>query len=87
VRCNTLFSRQIYASGPLGPPAICSRQDVWCMTHILLLLINPNGSAACSAGIFTAVASFCLLLLTDDPVLDMVTLRQGLPAIYAWHVI
>jgi allantoin racemase len=47
-----------------------------------ILAINPNSSAACSAGISAAVAPF---RFAGGPVLEVVTLKQGPPAIYTWR--
>ena len=47
-----------------------------------VLVINPNSSEACSAGISQALAPF---RLAGGPVLDVVTLREGPPAIYTWR--
>lgn len=47
-----------------------------------ILVINPNCSEACSAGISQAVAPF---RFPGGPVLDVVTLREGPPAIYTWR--
>ncbi|HQT78126.1 MAG TPA: aspartate/glutamate racemase family protein [Rhodopila sp.] len=50
------------------------------MTRILV--INPNSSDACSAGISAAVAP---LRFSGGPALDVVTLAEGPPAIYSWR--
>lgn len=47
-----------------------------------ILVINPNSSAACSAGIDAAVAPF---RFPTGPALEVVTLREGPPAIYSWR--
>jgi allantoin racemase len=47
-----------------------------------ILIINPNASEACSAGISAAVAPF---RLPGGPTLDVVTLREGPPAILSWR--
>lgn len=47
-----------------------------------ILVINPNSSAACSDGIAAALAPF---RLPGAPVFDVVTLREGPPAIYDWR--
>ena len=47
-----------------------------------ILVVNPNASQACSAGISQALAPF---RLPDGPVLDVVTLAEGPPAIYCWR--
>jgi allantoin racemase len=47
-----------------------------------ILVINPNSSEACSAGISAALAPF---RLAGGPVLDVVTLKEGPPAIYSWQ--
>lgn len=47
-----------------------------------ILVINPNCSVACSAGIDTAVAPF---RFAGGPVLDVATLAEGPPAIYDWR--
>jgi len=50
------------------------------MTRILI--INPNCSEACSAGIAAAVAP---LRFPGGPVFEVATLREGPPAIYDWR--
>ncbi|WP_428488364.1 aspartate/glutamate racemase family protein [Rhodopila sp.] len=50
------------------------------MTRILV--INPNRSTACSAGISTAIEPF---RFAAGPALDVVTLEDGPPAIYTWR--
>ncbi|HEY2133062.1 MAG TPA: aspartate/glutamate racemase family protein, partial [Acetobacteraceae bacterium] len=50
------------------------------MTRILV--INPNCSEACTAGISAAVAP---LRLAGGPAVDVVTLREGPPAILTWR--
>jgi allantoin racemase len=47
-----------------------------------ILIINPNSSEACSAGISAVVAPF---RFSGGPVLDVVTLKEGPPAIYSWR--
>jgi allantoin racemase len=47
-----------------------------------ILVINPNCSTACSAGIDEAIAPF---RLPGGPALDVATLREGPPAIYSWR--
>jgi allantoin racemase len=47
-----------------------------------ILVINPNSSEACSAGIDAALAPF---RFPGGPVLDVATLREGPPAIYSWR--
>jgi allantoin racemase len=47
-----------------------------------ILVINPNSSEACSAGISRALAPF---RFADGPMLDVVTLTEGPPAIYSWR--
>jgi Asp/Glu/hydantoin racemase len=47
-----------------------------------ILVINPNSSEACSAGIFATLAPF---RFAEGPVLDVVTLKEGPPAIYSWR--
>ena len=47
-----------------------------------ILIINPNASEACSAGISAAVARF---RIAGGPDLDVVTLHEGPPAIYTWQ--
>lgn len=47
-----------------------------------ILVINPNSSEACSAGISAALAPF---RFAGGPVLDVVTLTEGPPAIYSWR--
>ena len=47
-----------------------------------ILVINPNRSEACSAGIDAAIAP---LRFPGGPVLDVVTLRDGPPAVYTWR--
>ena len=50
------------------------------MTRILI--VNPNCSTACSEGIDAAIAPF---RYSGGPLLDVVTLGQGPPAIYSWR--
>jgi allantoin racemase len=47
-----------------------------------ILVINPNSSEACSAGIVTALAPF---RFEGGPALEVMTLREGPPAIYSWR--
>ena len=47
-----------------------------------ILVINPNRSEACSAGIADAIAPF---RFPGGPVLDVATLREGPPAVYTWR--
>jgi allantoin racemase len=47
-----------------------------------ILVINPNSSEACSAGIFATLAPF---RFAGGPVVDVVTLKEGPPAIYSWR--
>jgi allantoin racemase len=47
-----------------------------------ILIINPNSSEACTAGISAAVAPF---RFAGGPDLDVVTLKEGPPAIYSWR--
>jgi allantoin racemase len=47
-----------------------------------ILIINPNSSEACSAGIAAAVAPF---RARSGPVVDVVTLKEGPAAIYTWQ--
>jgi allantoin racemase len=47
-----------------------------------ILVINPNCSEACSAGISAALAPF---RLPGGPALDVATLLEGPPAIYSWR--
>jgi Asp/Glu/hydantoin racemase len=51
-----------------------------CMARILV--VNPNSSKACSAGICAALAPF---RRPSGPVFDVVTLPEGPPAIYDWR--
>lgn len=46
-----------------------------------ILIINPNSSGPCSAGIDAAIAPF---RHPDGPALDVVTTPDGPPAIYSW---
>ena len=46
-----------------------------------ILVINPNCTAACTAGISDAVAPF---RLAGGPAIDVVGLAEGPPAIYGW---
>jgi allantoin racemase len=47
-----------------------------------ILVINPNCSEACSAGISAALAPF---RFHGGPILDVATLAEGPPAIYSWQ--
>jgi len=47
-----------------------------------ILIINPNSSAPCSAGIDAAIARF---RLPGAPVIEVATLHEGPPAIYTWQ--
>lgn len=47
-----------------------------------VLVINPNSSAACSAGIDAALAPF---RFSGGPALEVATLREGPPAICSWR--
>lgn len=47
-----------------------------------ILIINPNRSVACGAGIAAAVAPF---RHPDGPALDVVSLRDGPEAVYSWR--
>jgi Asp/Glu/hydantoin racemase len=47
-----------------------------------ILVINPNSSEACSAGISAALQP---LRLAGGPVLDVVTLKEGPPVISSWR--
>jgi allantoin racemase len=47
-----------------------------------ILVVNPNCSTACSDGIAAALAPF---RLPGAPVFEVVTLREGPPAIYDWR--
>ena len=47
-----------------------------------ILIVNPNSSRACSAGISDAIAPF---RFAGGPVLEVVTLDEGTPAIYTWR--
>jgi allantoin racemase len=47
-----------------------------------ILVVNPNSSVACSDGITTALAPF---RWPGAPQFEVVTLREGPPAIYDWH--
>jgi allantoin racemase len=47
-----------------------------------ILVINPNSSEACSAGISAVLAPF---RFAGGPVVDVVTLKEGPPAIYSWR--
>jgi allantoin racemase len=47
-----------------------------------ILVINPNCSVDCSAGIEAAIAPF---RFAGGPVVDVATLAEGPPAIYSWR--
>jgi allantoin racemase len=47
-----------------------------------ILVINPNASEACSAGISQALERF---RVPGGPVVDVATLAEGPPAIYTWR--
>jgi Asp/Glu/hydantoin racemase len=47
-----------------------------------VLVVNPNSSVACSEGIAAALAPF---RLPGGPEFDVVTLKEGPPAIYDWR--
>ncbi|MGE0417499.1 MAG: aspartate/glutamate racemase family protein [Acetobacteraceae bacterium] len=47
-----------------------------------ILIINPNCSTDCSAGISAAVDPF---RLPGGPILDVITAAEGPPAIYSWR--
>lgn len=47
-----------------------------------ILVINPNASEACSAGISAAVAPF---RFAGGPSVEVATLSEGPPAIYSWR--
>ncbi len=47
-----------------------------------ILVVNPNSSTACSEGIAAALAPF---RLHGAPSFEVVTLREGPPAIYDWR--
>jgi Asp/Glu/hydantoin racemase len=65
----------------IGPLARGSQgADSICMARILV--VNPNSSLACSDGISSALAPF---RLPGGPRFDVVTLREGPPAIYDWR--
>jgi Asp/Glu/hydantoin racemase len=56
------------------------RNDTIRMARILV--VNPNSSAACSAGIAAALAPF---RLPGGPEFEVATLAEGPPAIYDWR--
>ena len=58
----------------------CQRRKTVRMARVLV--INPNSSTACSAGIDAALAPF---RFKDGPILDVVTLHEGPPAIRSWR--
>ncbi len=47
-----------------------------------ILVINPNCSTACSAGIDAAIAPF---RFAGGPLMEVATLAEGPPAIYTWR--
>jgi len=47
-----------------------------------ILVINPNRSTDCTAGIDAAIARF---RRTDGPAIDVIDLPEGPPAIYTWR--
>ena len=47
-----------------------------------ILVINPNSSTDCSAGIARALGGF---RRPDGPAIDVATLAEGPPAIYSWR--
>ncbi len=47
-----------------------------------ILVVNPNSSAPCSAGIGAAVAGF---RRTEGPRIEVVTVTDGPPGIYSWR--
>jgi Asp/Glu/hydantoin racemase len=47
-----------------------------------ILIINPNSSGPCSAGIEAAISPF---RIPGGPALDVVTTPEGPPAIYSWE--
>jgi Asp/Glu/hydantoin racemase len=47
-----------------------------------ILVVNPNRSAECSAGIEAAIAPF---RFSGGPALEVATLAEGPPAIYSWR--
>jgi allantoin racemase len=47
-----------------------------------ILVVNPNASVACSEGISAALAPF---RVSGGPSFEVVTLREGPPAIYDWR--
>jgi allantoin racemase len=47
-----------------------------------ILVINPNCSGDCSAGIDAAIAPF---RFDSGPVLEVATMQEGPPAIYSWR--
>jgi Asp/Glu/hydantoin racemase len=47
-----------------------------------ILVVNPNSSIVCSDGISTALDPF---RLPGAPIFDVLTLREGPPAIYDWR--
>jgi Asp/Glu/hydantoin racemase len=51
-----------------------------------ILVVNPNSSVACSEGIAAALAPFCWPNAPlGAPQFEVVTLREGPPAIYDWR--
>ena len=59
-----------------------SRQSIESGRMTRILVINPNSSTACSAGISAALAPF---RLPGGAVFDVATLAEGPPAIYDWQ--
>lgn len=53
-----------------------------CAGMARILIVNPNCSVDCSAGISAAVAPF---RFPGGPTIDVATLRDGPPAIYSWR--
>lgn len=47
-----------------------------------ILVINPNCSVACSAGIDAAIAPYCFM---GGPAIDVVTTQDGPSAVYSWR--
>jgi Asp/Glu/hydantoin racemase len=47
-----------------------------------ILLLNPNSSTACSAGIEAAIAGF---QSADGPAIEVATVAEGPPGIYSWR--
>jgi allantoin racemase len=70
------------SSRGIAPGLDCRRQQRKSGDMRRILIINPNSSEACSAGISAAVAPF---RLAQGPTIDVVTLKEGPPAIYSWR--